>query len=82
MLNWKTAESTEQPLEFEKTASGVILRKDITTTERDDVTYYTYQEVRLSTEEYEAYLAETQAPTVVEIMQMLSDIQADIALLG
>ena len=82
-LNWKSVEGTqeEQPLELETTSRGVVLRKDITQTEKETeegkVTYWTYQEVRMTTEEYAEYLGDLQAPSVLEIMQLLSDVQAE-----
>ena len=56
-LNYKYAESGVKPEEIEICTGGVYLRKDISAEEREQedgstVTMYTYQECRLSAEEF------------------------------
>lgn len=59
-LNYKYAESTVQPRALEVTVGTVYLRKDITSITRtfeqgDKTTYWTYQEVALTPQEFNEY---------------------------
>lgn len=113
-LNWKQVEGTqaEEPSELEAGRTTVYLRRNIEQTEKEDadgnaITVWSYEEAKLTIEEYAEYVADTEAPSVQlmmqqisgiqseqelagidrtesteTIMQALSDIQADIALLG
>ena len=54
-LIYRPSESTVRPVEIEKSKRTVFLRKDIVEEERDGSVYYTYQEAKLSHEEFDKY---------------------------
>lgn len=56
-LNWKIAESTVKPIEFDDKSSpfGVYIRKDIVEVKTDDHVSFKYHEVFLTKEDYEQY---------------------------
>ena len=59
-LIYRPSESTVRPVEIEKSKHTVFLRKDIVEEEREDsegntYTMYTYQEAKLSHEEFDKY---------------------------
>lgn len=51
-LVYKNVESLEKPLESEDTNTGVYLRKNITTKDRDGNVVYCYEECFLTLDEY------------------------------
>ena len=67
MMNWYKSESIVRPDEVDITSSKkvVYLRRNIVERQREDeisgetVTYYEYDEAKLSRTEYEVYLKET-----------------------
>lgn len=59
-LIYRPSESTVRPVEIEKTKRTVFLRKDIVEEERTDLdgnaqVFYTYQEAKLSHEDFDKY---------------------------
>ena len=54
-LIYRPSESTVRPVEIEKTKRTVFLRKDIVEEDRDGMTFYTYQEAKLSHEDFDKY---------------------------
>lgn len=54
-LVYRPSESTVRPVEIEKSKHTVFLRKDIIEEERDGSVYYTYQEAKLSHEDFDKY---------------------------
>lgn len=86
-INWREVEGTQaqEPKELEIGVTTVYLRKDIKQTTKNDngneIPVWTYKEAQMSHREYEDYLADLEAPSMSLIMQALSDIQADIAMM-
>lgn len=54
-LIYRPSESTVRPVEIEKAKRTVFIRKDIVEEEREGVTFYTYQEAKLSHEDFDKY---------------------------
>ena len=80
-INYTYSQSTEKPELVDTTSSKkyVYLRKDIVETQREDVTYYEYQEAKLTNAEYEEYLAEL---SIIDIQQQRADIDYLAIMLG
>lgn len=85
MLNYKKAQSAEQPNELDTISSQttVYLRKNIvekTTTDEngDKSTYYEYDECKLTKTEYRAYLLEKQRADI-DYIALMSDIDLEEA---
>lgn len=79
ILNYKKSESTVKPELVDSTSSKkfVYLRQNIIEKERIDdetggsITYYEYEEAKLSKEEYDQYLKEL---SIIDIQQQRADI--------
>ena len=54
-IKYVYSESTVEPKELEITKSTVYMRKDMSSENRDGVTFYTYKEAALSYEEFGKY---------------------------
>ena len=54
-LVYRPSESTVRPVEVEKSKHTVFLRKDIVEEDRDGMTFYTYQEAKLSHADFAEY---------------------------
>lgn len=88
-IKWQKSEGTQEakPLEVESCKTCVFLRKDIRqvtvqgSIDEETHTVWQYQEAILSHLEYNQYVDEMNSPSFKEIMMMLNDIQADIAML-
>ena len=80
-INYIYSQSTEKPELVDTTSSKkyVYLRKDIVETQREDITYYEYQEAKLTSAEYEEYLAEL---SIIDIQQQRADIDYLAIMLG
>ncbi len=78
-INYIKSESTIKPELVDTTSSKkyVYLRKDIIETQKTDefsnetITYYEYQEAKLTKAEYQEYLAEL---SIIDIQQQRADI--------
>ena len=84
MLNYKKAQSAEQPNELDTISSQttVYLRKNIvekTTTDEngDKSTYYEYDECKLTKTEYRAYLLEKQRADI-DYIALMSGVDLDV----
>lgn len=66
-LNYRPSESNVRPVEIEKSKRTVFLRKDIVEGERDGSVWYTYQEAKLSHEEFEKYASFMNAKNIINI---------------
>ena len=78
--NYKKAQSTEFPKTLDMTSAPgkVFIRRNITEIKKDEITYYEYEEAKLTVEEYEEYEAEISGPFITTIMQALSEVQLQI----
>lgn len=76
---------TEFPIEKDIISSPghVYIRKNIKKVEATSEigAHYNYDEACLTTDEYREYQSEMKSPAYVGLMQIVSDIQADLALL-
>ena len=68
-INYKTVESTVEPLSIEFFKNTVYLRKDISSESRNIgdrvITYYTYQEAILTPEEFNEYSSQIAAKNAI-----------------
>lgn len=83
-VNWKEAESAEEPKELDLTSTPgkVYMRRNITSAENDDgVTMYNYEEALLTTEQYEEYMSGLQSPETIKVMQTLTELQCAVDML-
>lgn len=89
ILEFKTVEGYQEtkPLEldFVSAPNRVYIRKNITVVPNRDMegreaegTHWKYDEVMLTTEEYQQYLGEVQSPSMELIMQRLEDLSLQI----
>lgn len=80
-LNYIKSESTNYPELIDTTSSKkyVYLRQNIIETQREEVTYYEYEEVKLTKEEYEQYLKEL---SIIDIQQQRADIDYIALMMG
>lgn len=83
MLNYKKVQSAEQPNELDTISSQttVYLRKNIiakTTTDEngETLTYYEYDECKLTKAEYQAYLIDKQRADI-DYIALMSDIDLE-----
>jgi hypothetical protein len=72
-INYVKSQSTIKPELIDSTSSKkyVYLRKDIAKTQQDNITFYEYQEAKLTKKEYEQYLKEL---SIIDIQQQRADI--------
>lgn len=91
ILNWKNVEGSQSvlPKTLEITVHTVYLRKNIgritkePTIDGDEPTeMWQYDECQLTLAEYEEYMASMQNPSVIQMMQQMSDIQSDLEMQG
>nr|DAF92322.1 MAG TPA: hypothetical protein [Myoviridae sp. ctBvM24] len=88
MSEWYKAESMDKPEEWDTASSPttVYQRKNITEQTRkdaegeDDLTYYAYDERTMSQEEYVALQADLESPATKMIMQQLSSVEMNLAM--
>lgn len=73
---WYNSESTVKPAEvdYESSPTTIYLHRKIKEVERDGVTYYTYDEAKLTPAEYTIYAAEQTREDNLAIMAALTDI--------
>lgn len=72
-ITYTLSQSTVKPELIDSTSSKkyVYLRKDIIETQQDNITFYEYQEAKLTHKEYEQYLKEL---SIIDIQQQRADI--------
>lgn len=82
---WKTVESMEKPVTTDTTSSKkwAYIRRKIEEHERIDemtgdiVTYYTFEEMKISKENYPVYELEVQNAANLDYIAMMADIDLD-----
>ena len=79
-INWYKSESTVVPKEvdYESSPTTIYIHKNIDSEDRDGVTWYTYEEAKLTPTEYQIYAAEQTRKDNLEIMNKLADLYAQI----
>ena len=72
-LYFKKSQSTVKPEHIDTTSSKkvVYIRQNIVETQKDDTTYYEYDEAKLTKAEYTEYLKELEASNVSETIENL-----------
>ena len=82
-MKWKTVTGYTKPQEREVGKTTAYLRKNQREiTDKDGNLAWEYEECQMSLAEYEKYIKETQSPTMENIMQTLSGIEAEQAMQG
>lgn len=89
MSEWYQAESIDKPTEWDTTSSPTVVyqHKDITKQTRKNIeneegyTVYVYKERVMSQEEYISIQAELESPTTKMMMQTLSSIEMNMAIM-
>lgn len=79
-IEWYKSESTVKPKEvdYESSPTTVYLHRKIKSEEREGVTWFTYEEAKLTPAEYTVYAAEQSREDNLAIMSALTDIYAQI----
>ena len=79
-VTWYKTESTTKPKEvdYESSPTTVYLHRKIKSEEREGVTWFTYEEAKLTPAEYTVYAAEQTREDNLAIMSALTDIYAQI----
>ena len=79
-IEWYKSESTTKPKEvdYESSPTTVYLHRKIKSEEREGVTWFTYEEAKLTPAEYTVYAAEQTRQDNLAIMSALTDIYAQI----
>lgn len=79
-INWYKSESTVVPkeIDYESSPTTIYIHKNIDNEDRDGVTWYTYEEAKLTPTEYQIYAAEQTRKDNLEIMNKLADLYAQI----
>lgn len=79
-IEWYKSESTVKPKEvdYESSPTTVYLHRKIKSEEREGVTWFTYEEAKLTPAEYTVYAAEQTREDNLAIMSALTDIYAQI----
>lgn len=74
-LNYYKAESSIEPEVVDETLSKVFvyIRKNIQKVDRDENTFYEYEEAKLTHEEYKQYLIELSAKNTLEDIKSLQN---------
>lgn len=77
-IEWYKSESTVKPKEvdYESSPTTVYLHRKIKSEEREGVTWFTYEEAKLTPAEYTVYAAEQSREDNLAIMSALTDIYA------
>lgn len=72
-LNWHKSESTAYPdlIDTFSSKTTVYLRKNVVEVQREDITFYQYDECKLTKAEYRQYLQEM---SIINLEQMRADI--------
>lgn len=79
-IEWYKSESTVKPheVDYESSPTTVYLHRKIKSYVKDDVTYWTYEEAKLTPAEYTIYAAEQTRQDNLAIMSALTDIYEQI----
>lgn len=79
-IEWYKSESTVKPheVDYESSPTTVYLHRKIKSYVKDDVTYWTYEEAKLTPAEYTVYAAEQTRQDNLAIMSALTDIYEQI----
>lgn len=72
-FNFIKSQSSVKPELVDTTSSKkvVYIRQNIVETQKDDTTFYDYEEAKLTKNEYKEYLAELEAQDTLEIIENL-----------
>ena len=72
-LNFIKSQSTEKPELIDTTSSKkvVYIRQNIIEVQKDDTTFYEYDEAKLTKDEYKEYLAELEAQDTLKTIENL-----------
>lgn len=72
-LNFIKSQSTVKPELVDTTSSKkvVYIRQNIIEIQKDDTTFYEYEEVKLTKDEYKEYLAELETQNTLETIENL-----------
>ena len=72
-LNFIKSQSTVKPEPVDTTSSKkvVYIRQNIIEIQKDDTTFYDYEEAKLTKDEYKEYLAEMETQDTLEIIENL-----------
>lgn len=72
-LNFIKSQSTEKPELIDTTSSKkvVYIRQNIVEIQKDDTTFYDYEEAKLTKNEYKEYLAELETQDTLETIEKL-----------
>ena len=72
-LNFIKSQSTEKPELVDTTSSKkvVYIRQNIVEVQKDDTTFYEYEEAKLTKDEYKEYLAELETLDTLETIERL-----------
>ena len=75
-IKWYKTSSTIRPAEvdYESSPTTIYLHRKIKETEREGITYYDYEEAKLTSAEYSVYAAEQAREDNLAIMAALTDI--------
>lgn len=75
-ITWKSVESTVKPAEidYESSPNTIYLHKNISSSEVDGVTYYTYEEAKLTPAEYTVYAASQNYENTIILMKAITDL--------
>lgn len=79
-IEWYKSESTVKPheVDYESSPTTVYLHRKIKSYAKDEVTYWTYEEAKLTPAEYTVYAAEQTRQDNLAIMSALTDIYEQI----
>lgn len=79
-IEWYKSESTVKPheVDYESSPTTVYLHRKIKSYVKDEVTYWTYEEAKLTPAEYTIYAAEQTRQDNLAIMSALTDIYEQI----
>lgn len=79
-IEWYKSESTVKPheVDYESSPTTVYLHRKIKSYVKDEVTYWTYEEAKLTPAEYTVYAAEQTRQDNLAIMSALTDIYEQI----
>lgn len=79
-IEWYKSESTVKPheVDYESSPTTVYLHRKIKSYVKDEVTYWTYEEAKLTPTEYTVYAAEQTRQDNLAIMSALTDIYEQI----
>lgn len=79
-IEWCKSESTVKPheVDYESSPTTVYLHRKIKNYVKDEVTYWTYEEAKLTPAEYTVYAAEQTRQDNLAIMSALTDIYEQI----